>query len=94
LGRSPLLLGDNGDEEGQRLDEAPNILFQLCDHPPGHEPAGPCRDGPDQGYHGKAEALRRGKEWGVVHALFLARTAWGGQERNNLFRKDPVRWRL
>jgi hypothetical protein len=70
-GRGGLTLLDDSDEEGQRLDEAPNIFLQLRDQPAWREPAGPCRDGPDQGYHGNAESLRRGKEWDVVHVLFL-----------------------
>jgi len=85
-GGVPLLLGDDGDEEGQSLDEAPNLRLDLGDQPPWHEPAGLCRDGPDQGDHGMAEALRRGKDWGVVHALFLARMAKGGQGKNDMFR--------
>jgi hypothetical protein len=80
-GGVPLLLGDDGDQEGQSLDETPNLRLDLGDQPPGHEPTGLCRDGPDQGYHGKAEALRRGKEWGVVHALFLRRTVPPGQAK-------------
>ncbi len=70
---------DDRYQEGQRLDEAPNFPLDLRDQPVWHEPSGPCRDGPNQGYHGKAEALRRGKELGVVHGVFLARAAAGGQ---------------
>jgi len=79
LGLVPLLFGDDGDQKGQSLDEAPNLRLDLRNQPLRHEPAGLCRDGPDQGYQGQAEALRRGKDGDVVHALFLRRTVWAGQ---------------
>ncbi len=70
-GGGGLALGDGRDEEGQRFDAAPNFLLQHRDQPSGREPAGPCRDGMDQTDEGDAEALRRGKDWDVVHAVFL-----------------------
>ncbi len=78
-GRVPPLLGDNGHEQGQSLDEAPDLLLEHRDQPTGREPAGSCRDGLDQTHHGDAEALRRGKDRSVVHILFLRRTREAGQ---------------
>jgi len=91
-GGGGVALGDDRDEEGQSLDEAPNLRLDLRDQPARHEPAGLCRDGPDQGYHGMAEALRRGKDWDVVHALFLAHIAAAGQAENDMFRTWQAFW--
>jgi hypothetical protein len=84
FGCGGLALGDDRDEEGQSLDEAPDLILHLRDHPLGNEPAGPRRDGPEQGNQGDSEALGRGKEWDVVHTLFLHQPGRRGQAEKSL----------
>jgi hypothetical protein len=81
FGRGCQEFGAFGGEEGERFDEAPDLVLHQPDQPFGHQPPGPRGERVDQGQHGDPESLGWGKGWDVVHTLFLHRPTQAGQAK-------------
>jgi hypothetical protein len=71
--------GAFGGDEGESLDQSPDVVLHPLDQPFGHQPPGPRSQRVDQSQHGDPESLGWGEGWGLVHALFLRCMAGGGQ---------------